>query len=805
MKKKLKKMIFSKKTAAIAGILLLVAIGALSLFTFFTLRGLPSIDQIANRKISESTKIYDRTGQVLLYEISGDQKRTIISYDEIPQYVKDATISIEDENFFSGAAFDWKAILRALWVDIINRKIVQGGSTITQQLAKNAFLSDEQTIARKIKEFLLAIKLNRVYSKEQILGLYLNEIPYGPSAYGIESASQTYFDKSAKDLTLAQSTLLAAIPKAPTYYSPWGSHTKELFARQKLILKKMRSLGKITEQELERALAEKISFQPQLTGIKAPHFVMAVQDYLVQKYGEDVVRNGGLRVITTLDWDLEQLAEKSVAEGAKRNEDLYKGRNASLVAEDATTGQILALVGSRDYFDKSVDGNFDVATQGLRQPGSALKPFVYLRAFQKGFTPETVVFDVPTEFSQYASCPPVPDFQNENTNCFHPQNFDEVFRGPVQLKNALAQSMNVPSVKVLYLARLQDTVSLAQQFGLKTLTEPDRYGLSLVLGGGAVKLIDLVNAYGILSQDGIEHAQSLVLEVKQRNGTVLESFENQSRTVVDPQYPRMINAILSDGELRAPLFQNSFNLTTFPDYDVALKTGTSNDYHDAWTIGYTPSLVVGVWAGNNDNAPMQKHGSSILAAVPIWNSFMKEALKKQVPQAFVRPDPIEEKKPALRGEYLINNEIHSILHYVDKNNPVGADPVDPSTDPQYENWEQGVRLWTQEHPNMLQNAPLTSQALMAPKITFLSPTQGNFVTNPMEVRAQIETASLIPEVNLYWNNVKMYTWTNISPPGTTFDVSMNPDIYLSQNVLQIETTGISKTKTGIIVYSSTSR
>ena len=702
-----------------------------------------------------------------------------------------------------------------LIVNALHGKILQGGSTITQQLARNAFLSPEQTITRKIKELILAIKLDRRYSKDQILTLYLNEIPYGSTVYGVEAASEAFFRKPVKDLNLAQSAILAAIPKAPTYYSPWGNHTKELFGRQKLILEKMFKLGKISKTNLDEAENFKIVFAPQGHGIKAPHFIMAVQDYLVQKYGEDMVREGGLRVITTLDWNLEQAAEKAVSDGAANNEKLYGGKNAALVAENPKTGEILALVGSRDYFDVKNDGNFDVATQGLRQPGSALKPFVYLTAFQKGYAPDTVVFDVPTEFaSQNPACPAIPNFSNKNPECFHPENFDGQFRGPVSLKQALAQSINVPAVRVLYLTGLKDSVKNAYNFGLTTLTSPDLYGLSLVLGGGAVKLIDLVGAYSVLAQEGNKHEQTMILEVKDYRGKILESYSDKSEKIVEPQPARLINNILSDSEARSGLFRNSLYLTTFPEHDVALKTGTSNDYRDAWTVGYTPSLVVGVWAGNNNNSPMQKHGSSILAAVPIWHSFMAEAIKNSPLETFTRPDPVVPQKPILAGDYLWGKQIHSILYYVDRANPDGPRPQYPQNDSQFENWEAGVLSWAEknlpEFKDYNQPIVVTSTTAVAPTppipkidIEITEPNPGAFIKDKVDIAAQIKTTDTVSKIAIYWNGRSIQEFAVGSGNYYDFRWSFAPPATAPQNLLEIEVFDRNNlsNKTGVIVYS----
>lgn len=676
-------------------------------------RELPSPEQFVTRQINQSTKIYDRTGNILLYEVHGEEKRTVISFDQIPDYVKEATIAVEDQEFYEHPAFDWKSLMRAAFVDLTSGRATQGGSTITQQLAKNAFLSSDKTITRKIKELILANWIEQRYTKDQILNLYLNQIPYGASAYGIEAASETYFGKQAKDLDLAESALLAALPQAPSYYSPWGSHQEELMQRKNYALDQMAKLGYITDEQKMSAQKEKLDFLSQNLGsIKAPHFVMMVRDYLIGKYGEDVVQTSGLKVITTLDMNLQTIAEQAVRDGASRNTQLYNGHNAALVAEDPKTGQILALVGSKDYFGASepngcnttnneclFEGNFNVASQGLRQPGSSFKPYAYVTAFEQGYTPDSIVFDLPTEFStDYQDCPLINIDYNAssspNSPCFHPENFDHTFRGPVSLRNALAQSINVPSVKVLYLVGIENAIKTAQDFGITTLTDPRRYGLSLVLGGGEVKLDEMVGAYSVFAQDGTKHDQALILEVDDSSGQTLEKFTDQSSQVIDPQYVRLINDVLTDVNARTPLFQASLNLTTFPDREVALKTGTTNNYKDAWAIGYMPSLVVGVWAGNNNSQPMQRQGGSILAAVPIWHDFLSQALSYFPTETFPTPNPVATTKPILNGQYIVNNnEVHDILYYVDKSNPLGSAPLNPLSDPQYLNWQTPLIIW----------------------------------------------------------------------------------------------------------------
>lgn len=674
-------------------LIILVASSIIFVYASYLALNIPDFEEIENRKISQSTKVYDREGKVMLYEIHGEEKRTIVPFAEIPDLVKKATIAAEDKNFYSHPAFDIKAIIRSVFIDLVYNKRV-GGSTITQQLAKNSFLSSDKVITRKIKELFLAIKLEKRYSKDEILSFYLNQIPYGGNAYGIQAAAQTYFNKNLDELDLAETATLAALPQAPSFFSPYGSHEKELKERVSYVLSQMQELNYITLEEKKTAEKEELVFAPQSKSIKAPHFVMMTVEYLRDKYGEDIIETGGLRITTTLDWKLQQAAEEEVKKGADKNTELYNGKNMALVAEDAKTGQILALVGSANYFDIENEGNFNVAYQGLRQPGSSFKPFAYLEAFRKGYTPETVLFDVPTEFTtNNPNCPIRKEQFNDDKKCYHPHNFDGIFRGPVNLRNALAQSINVPAVKVLYLAGLDDTLKLAQNLGISTLEDRNRFGLSLVLGGGEVRLTELVNAYAVFAQEGEKHKQAIILKVEDSNGKVLEEYRDEKEKVLEEKYARMLNDVLSDTEARSGLFSSSLSLTVFPNHQVALKTGTTNDYVDAWTVGYTPSLVVGVWAGNNRREPMEAQGSSILAALPTWSSFFRRALENYEPETFTKPETETPTKPILRGDYLNNKQIHSILYYVDKSNPLGLAPAYPGSDPEFQNWEDPVIEW----------------------------------------------------------------------------------------------------------------
>lgn len=737
------------------------AIAGLLIFFILT-TNLPSPDDFNVKKITQSTKIFDRTGKILLYEIHGEEKRTLIPFSEIPDILKEATLAIEDADFYNQPAFDWKSTVRALLVNLREGRAAQGGSTITQQLAKNIFLTREKTITRKVKELILAIQLEARYTKDEILYFYLNQIPYGSNAYGVEAASQTFFAKPAKELSLHEAALIVSLAQAPSYYSPYGSHINELMGRKNYVLDQMKKMGYISETEVDTAKRAELVFVPKSIGsIRAPHFSLMVKTYLEEKYGDEDLTQSGYKVITTLDWKLQEIAEKAVTEGAKNNEARYKGKNAALVAEDPKTGQLLALVGARDYFDDTIRGNFSVATQGLRQPGSALKPFVYLTAMERGYGPQTILFDTKTEF----------DTRGGNES-YSPENFDGIFRGPVAMQSALAQSLNIPAVKTLYLAGMNTSLETLKNFGITTLTDKERYSLTLVLGGGAVKLVELVNAYATLSQEGVYRPQISILKIEDNEGSIIEEFkENKGLVVMNPENPQRINKILASQELRSGLFQGSMGLTVFPGRDVALKTGTSQDYRDAWTFGYTPSLVVGVWAGNTDNTPMVRQGGSILAAVPIWSSFLREALINYPSEYFPEPTPYPfTDKPMLNGEYVWQrngvSEIHSILYYVRRENPQGAWPENPTSDSQFLGWEEGIRKWLIENNLPLPQGfipqqpsggntpqpplPITGDEI---RITLTNPKDGEKNTGPLSIRALIESGEELRTIQLFQNNI----------------------------------------------------
>jgi len=608
----------------------------LTLFIYYA-KDLPRPEKFTERSFVQSTKIFDRTGKVLLYELHGEEKRKIIPFEQMPENIKNAVIAAEDANFYNHHGLDFEGIFRAIQINLKLKKAIHGGSTISQQLIRSTFLTNEKTIKRKIREIILTLELERRYSKEQILEWYLNQVPFGPNIYGVEAVSNTYFNKSAKDISLAEAATLTALIKAPCYFYPYGEHKDDLLNRKDYVLARMAQEHYLTEQEAETAKKEEIEFREISQSIKAPHFVFYVENYLFEKYGKDFLEKGGFKIYTSLDWDFQQTAEKVVKDGVEKNK-IYNAYNASLVAMEPKTGEILAIVGSADWFGESFpkgcspgkdclfDPKVNVATYKIgRQPGSSFKPFVYATAFQKGYDDKYVVIDEETNFGIWGG------------KHYIPQNYDGRFRGPVTLRQALAQSLNVPSVKVLaYLAGLNDSIENAKKFGITTLTKPASfYGLSIVLGGGEVKLLDMVSAYGVFATEGLKVPPISVLKIEDSKGNIIEENKKTQRRVLETEVARLINDVLSDNKARAPMF-GVHSLLYFENYQVAVKTGTSDKWRDAWTIGYTPSIIVGVWAGNNDNSPIGKKPGVMLSG-PIWRAFLAEVLPKLPKENFTKP------------------------------------------------------------------------------------------------------------------------------------------------------------------------
>jgi len=650
----------------------------------------PDLDALSTRKISESTKILDRTGNTVLHDLNPDVTRDLEPLSAIAPTIINATIAIEDSGFYTHHGISISGIARAIFTDITTGTLAQGGSTITQQVVKNTILTSKKSMVRKIHEVILAVKLEATYTKDEILELYFNNSPYGGTLYGVEAASRAFFGKSAKDVTLAEAAYLAALPQSPTRYSPYGNHREELEARKDYVLVRMEKLGMISEKEMNDAQAEDVVFAPQsANSIIAPHFVFYIEQYLEETYGPDAVTDG-LVVTTTLDVDLQRAAEAVVHTHALINETKFNAENAALVAIEPTTGHILAMVGSRDYFDEAIDGNYNIAIAN-RQPGSSFKPFVYAAALEKGYTPQTAIFDLPTQFS--TACAPN-DIDETEYPCYAPQNYDEKFRGPMTFTTALAQSINIPAVKAMYLAGIENVIDLASRMGITTLNEAKEYGLSLALGAGEVRLLDLTSAFGVFAADGVRNPPVGILKVQSANGKILEEYEAVPEQVVDTGVARDISFMLSNNEARQPAYSAN-NPFYFPGHDVAAKTGTTNDSKDFWVVGYTPYISVGVWAGNNDPSKPTVREVAGYVVSPLWREFMEFAINNHDQEEFFgAPRPVSDSVPApLRGFYTTGDEggAHEILHYVTKDAPLI--PGNSINDPQYPYWEYSLRAW----------------------------------------------------------------------------------------------------------------
>lgn len=735
----------------------LVGVALLALLTLWFAKDLPNPESILAKGFAQSTKIYDRTGKILLYQV-GEERRTVVKLDQLPSIVKWATLAAEDADFYKHPGIDITGILRAAWNDVINQTNVYGGSTITQQFVKNALLTREKTFSRKFREVLLSFWLEFKYSKDEIFAFYINQIPYGGSAYGIAQASSTYFAKPVGELTLAQAALLAALPQRPSYLSPYGDHVGELMDRKNLVLDRMVSAGFINKAQADEAKEQKIIFAPPNNSFMAPHFIIYVKEYLEQKYGSEVVEKGGLEVTTSLDVRLQKEAEAAVSETVVRNEKRYNARNAALVAIDPNTGQILSMVGSRDWFDDANDGKVNVALR-LRQPGSSFKPYAYARLFQDGFGPESLIFDLPITFKTRAG------------KAYTPRNFDGRTQGLLTIRQALAGSRNIPAVQVLYLAGITNVIELSRQLGIATIN-PSRVDLALVLGGAEVRLLDHTAAFGAFANDGVYNAPISILRVKKADGELLEEYKPAPKAVLEPEVTRLITSILSDNAARASVFGSSSPLNT-GGVASAVKTGTTTDFRDGWTMGYTPNLVVGVWTGNNDNTPT-KNGEGAFVAGPIWNRVIRFAASKY-PKEYggVFPGLLPHKlldKPMANGKLayektvLIDSstgqiaddqtppslieersykEVHSLLYYVRPD------------DPQLAAWEAPIKEWIVSQPDgylydhALPGASLNPSATDSPQLIITNLTANEEVGSSLTLAFTFSGGSALKQADIF--------------------------------------------------------
>lgn len=590
----------------------------LSIFYFLIIKDLPSPRDLTNRSPEVSTKIYDRNGN-LLYKIYKDKNRTIVPLSKIPKNVQLATLAAEDAEFYNHPGFSIRGISRAI-ISNFKRGSLQGGSTITQQLVKNVLLTPERTITRKIKELILSVEVESKYSKDEILEMYLNEVSYGGTAYGIEEAAESYFGKSTDTLSLAEGAFLAGLPKSPTLYSPFGQNPDLAFERQKEVLHLMNVNKFISESDEQEALNTPLTFIPNKKEIKAPHFVMYIRQLLVDKYGEEMVEKGGLEVTTTLDLPIQEASEKIVSDEVTKLKGLNVGNGAAIVM-NPQNGEILSMVGSKNYFDINADGNVNVALR-LRQPGSSIKLINYAYALSKGgYTPASIIDDTKITYVSPGSPP------------YSPVNYDGKFLGKVTLRSALAQSRNIPAVKILASYGVDKMIELGKSMGLTTWDDPSNYGLSLTLGGGAVKMIDLAQVYSTVANYGKRPEITSILQVKDFKGMVLENNSqtktNNAEQILDPSVAYSLIDILKDNVARAPAFGFNSSLVVKNHPEVAVKTGTSNDLRDNWTAGFNQNYLVITWVGNNDNSPMSRVASGITGASPIWNKIMSTVLQNK--------------------------------------------------------------------------------------------------------------------------------------------------------------------------------
>jgi len=711
----------------------------------------------------------------------------LVNINNIPSHVQKATIAIEDKNFYKHKGYSLWAMFRTMITNVLyNRKA--GGSTLTQQFVKNALLTSEKKYTRKIKELILAQKIEKKYTKDEILQMYLNEIPYGSNAYGIEAASQKYFGKSVKDINIAEAALLAALTQAPSKYSPYGDNKDLLIGRQQYVLDIMEEQGYISNEEKEEAKKYELVFKNPETNIIAPHFIMYIREILSEKYGEKTLEQGGLKIYTTIDLDKQKAAEEAIKNQEEKNATKYNANNAALVAIDPKTGQILAMVGSKNYFDDEIDGQVNVAIKN-RQPGSSLKPLVYATLFSKGgYNPNTILYDVVTDFSSY-----------------EPKNYNGQENGPIQIKKALAGSLNVPAVKALYLAGINNVIKLAKEAGYTTLTDPDKYGLSLVLGGAEVKLLEHVNAYSIFAQEGKINNTTGILKIEDKNGNILEEYKQDTRKVLDSNIAKMINSILSDNNNRSFIFGEK-NSLVLNNRTSAAKTGTTNEFKDAWTIGYTPSLVAGVWVGNSNGNEMKTGADGSVVAAPIWNAFMTKALSETPNESFNEPEIKETGKAILDGKLdtkiiKINKETkeiatdntpielieeitvtdhHCILYYINKEDPLGDGPSNPESDYQFNLWENRIKEWAKKNdPNyntsMIQQSENLHDPENIPVFSILN------IENNQTIQTENLKVSIQATAPRGVNKVEYYINENLLERKTSFPFDLDKNISFLNN------------------------
>lgn len=634
------------------------------MFAWFA-RSLPDPNKIVRRE-GFSTKILDREGGTL-YELYQDYNRIPVKLTEVPKQLQQATIAIEDKEFYTHQGFSTWGMVRGL-LRGITRGRAQGGSTLTQQLVKNVLLTSERSLPRKFKELVLSLQIERKFSKDEILQMYLNEAPYGGTAVGIAAASERYFGIEPKDLTLTQAAILAGMPQAPSRYSPYGADKTAYIARTVAVLRRMREDGYIDREMEGKSVAElpEIKFREQTGALKAPHFVFYVKDQLVELLGEQIVEEGGYTVTTTLDSELQEFAQKAVTDEIASLEKVHVTNGAAMVM-NPQNGEILSMVGSKDYFAPDYDGKVNVVLSS-RQPGSAIKPVTYATAFAKGYSPATMLLDVPTKF------PGVKEGE-----FYEPKNYDGKYHGPVQLRFALGSSLNIAAVKLLSLVGLKDMLQQAYDMGFESLAPTSenmrKFGLSVTLGGGEVRLFDLVHAYGAFANGGERVEPVAILKVEKDGKTLYETKQAKKQRVLTPEVAFLVNHVLYDNNARLLTFGTNSYLN-MNGRAIAVKTGTTNDKRDNWTVGWSTSAVVGVWVGNNDNTPMKEVASGVTGASPIWRKIILKTWEKYKGDDFTPPANVEARQVDTVSGYPEHDGYPARADYFVKGTvPTEPDPV----------------------------------------------------------------------------------------------------------------------------------
>lgn len=755
-------------------------IGSFGLFLWYS-RDLPSPGKLSQSS-QNSTVFYDRNDKII-YELYKDKNRVPVPFDEISERLKQATVAIEDKTFYTNSGISQTGILRSFLLLIVKGKISGGGSTITQQLIKNVLLDSSRSPSRKIKEAILAVEVNKRYTKDEILGMYLNEAPYGGSYWGVDTASRGYFGKDPKDLNLVESAIMAGLPQSPSYYSPFIGEEGAWKDRTKDVLRRMREDKYISKDEEKEAVEQldKVEFKSAPEDITAAHYIFYIKRIIEEEYGEKIL-DQGLSVKTTLDLDMQKKAETIVKEQIEK---LEKGKfavsNGALIAVDSKTGEVIAYVGSHDYLNEK-NGQFDVISQGVRQPGSTLKPLEYAVAFENGYTPSTVLMDVKTEFP------------NQGGKDYVPQNYNGKFTGPVQIRFALGNSLNLPAVKMLAMIGLRDFLQKANDMGMTELAPTTKnlqdLGLSASLGGGSVSLLNLTSSFSVFANSGKKVDVQPITEIKDFKGkTIFKAKKPKERQVLSPEIAFLISHILSDDNARRDTFGGG-SLLNIRGKTVAVKTGTSDDKVDNYAIGFTKGVTLGVWVGNNDYTPMNPRISSgTTGATPIWNSMMTELLKKYDDGIMAKPDKVKaievdsylgglphEGDPK-RSEYFIEgtepkevspyykklkiskstgkiaNDVEVRNGNYDEKEYIIITESDPISTDGRNRWQEAIDAWVREQGNDKLKPPTetSDNNIDDVIVTIRNPGDKSTVGNAFDIQVKITTGPGIKNIKLYKN------------------------------------------------------